>query len=320
MSKTPAKIWFAVDIVADAEAAEAIEFALNELESIGTEIDSLRKAKGEPQLVTGFFDSLPEGADIRFAVEESLWIHGLTTDAVKSTATRRVEETDWLAEWKKYWKPTEIGRFIITPPWEKVADTDKIVIQIEPNMAFGTGTHETTQLCLQAIGDTYKAGQTFLDVGTGTGILAIAVARLATEDKESTENENKNLSVSPVAKLLACDTDIDSVRIAKENAIANSVGELIEFRDGPIDQETPVFDFVCANLTIDVIVPILPLLLAKTRHILLLSGILGIQTETVTTELNKAQISNFQIGTAGEWISVIVEKVKAETRPVGSVF
>ena len=184
------KNWFALDITVDALATEAIESALNELESLGTEIDSLQKTKSEPQRVTGFFDVLPDEANIRVAVDESLRIYGFAADAVKSIACRTVEETDWLAEWKKHWKPTVVGKFVIAPPWETVEETDKIIIRIEPNMAFGTGTHETTQLCLEAIGDTYNAGQTFLDVGTGTGILAIAAAKLATELTEIRTKEH----------------------------------------------------------------------------------------------------------------------------------
>lgn len=282
-------IWYAVDILVDADAAEAVEFALNELESLGTEIDSLRKAKGEPQMVTGFFDVLPESNDVQSAVENALRIHGLDPEVLKSITTRVVEETDWLAEWKKYWKPTEIGKLIIAPPWENVEGTDKIVIRIEPNMAFGTGTHETTQLCLKAIGENYRAGQTVLDVGTGTGILAIAAAKLGAET------------------IFACDTDEDSVKIARENAVANEV-DWIEFADGPLTGDAPVYDFVFANLTIDVIVPILPLLLAKSRQMLLLSGILVEQKDIISAELEKFQISNLKFETAGEWISVTIGK------------
>ncbi len=289
MSTAIAKTWFAVDVLVIPGAAEAVEFAFNELGSIGTEIDSLRKPKGDPLAVTGFFDVLPAEDEIHAVVIESLRIYGFPANAIASITSRTVEEVDWLAEWKKYWKPTTVGKFIIAPPWETVDDTDGIVIRIEPNMAFGTGTHETTQLCLKAIGDIYRADQTFLDVGTGTGILAIAAAKLAGKT------------------ILACDTDANSVTIARDNAIANEVGDKITFDDGPIGDATPIFDFVAANLTIDVIVPILPLLLAKTRRTLLLSGILAEQEEIILSELHKVQISDFGVETAGEWISVTVD-------------
>ncbi|MBK9529407.1 MAG: 50S ribosomal protein L11 methyltransferase [Acidobacteria bacterium] len=282
--------WYAVDILAEYEASEAIESAFNELGALGTEIDGLRKKKDEPLMVTGFFDEVLVDETIRSSVDDSLAIYGFANDAVKNIAHRTVEETDWLAEWKKHWRPTTIGKFIIAPPWSEVDDPERIVIRVEPNMAFGTGTHETTQLCLKAISERYDASMSVLDVGTGTGILAIATAKLGGTN------------------ILACDTDLDSVKIARENAVLNDVGEEIEFFDGSIDAATPQFDFVCANLTIDVIVPILDLLLAKAKHTLLLSGILSEQEPQIREALQKFDISDsrFEIERSGEWISVIV--------------
>lgn len=280
--------WFAADIVVHPDAAEAVESALNELDTLGTEIDSLRKAKGEPLRVTGYFNSLPDEGDLREQIAASFAIHGFDPRTSVSIATRMVEETDWLAEWKKHWKPTSVGKFIIAPPWETVGETDRHVIRIEPNMAFGTGTHETTQLCLKAIGELYTPDQTFLDVGTGTGILAIAVAKLGCR------------SVN------ACDTDLDSVEIAIQNAEANGVAENITFYAGSIDEQTPTFDFVCANLTLDVIVPLLPLLIDRSRNVLLLSGILTEQKDKIAAELKKFEISNLKFEIAGEWLSVTV--------------
>ena len=282
--------WYAVDILAEYEASEAIESAFNELGALGTEIDGLRKKKDEPLMVTGFFDEVLDDETIRSSVDDSLAIYGFANDAVKNIAHRTVEETDWLAEWKKHCRPTTIGKFIIAPPWSEVDDPERIVIRVEPNMAFGTGTHETTQLCLKAISERYDASMSVLDVGTGTGILAIATAKLGGTN------------------ILACDTDLDSVKIARENAVLNDVGEEIEFFDGSIDAATPQFDFVCANLTIDVIVPILDLLLAKAKHTLLLSGILSEQEPQIREALQKFDISDsrFEIERSGEWISVIV--------------
>lgn len=282
------KTWVALDITVESEATEAIESAFNQLGSLGTEIDSFRQKDGMPPIVTGFFDALPVESDVRIAVDESLRIYGFASEAVKEIASRIVKETDWLAEWKKHWKPTAIGEFIIAPPWADVGETDKIVIRIEPNMAFGTGTHETTQLCLQAIGDNYQAGQTFLDVGTGTGILAIAVAKLGGQT------------------ILACDTDADSIKIAKENAVANGVSECVEFIQGTINDDEPAFDLVCANLTIDVIVPMLPMLLERAEKLLVLSGILDEQKEIILGELQKFEISNFKFEIKGEWIAVVI--------------
>lgn len=287
MDKTK-KNWFAVDILIASVATEAAEFALNELDALGTEIDSLRKQKDEPLRVSGYFEVLPDETEIKNRVQDAIRIYGLDISCLVSVETRTVEQTDWLAEWKKHWRPTTIGRFVIAPPWEEVEDETKIVIRIEPNMAFGTGTHETTKLCVKAIDTLYRQEQSVLDVGTGTGILAIAAAKLGG------------------TRILACDTDVDSVAIARENAVLNGVGGQIEYFDGSIDSDTPKFDFVCANLTIDVILPLLDDLLASTGEILLLSGILSEQKEMITDALGNRGISNFEIDSDGEWISVVV--------------
>jgi ribosomal protein L11 methyltransferase len=280
-------IWHVVEITTRWEAEEAIEFALNELDALGTEINNLGKKRAEKIKVNGYFDQRPGDQHVTDQLFASLRIHDLPDDSIESIEWNIIENKDWLAEWKKHWRPTEVGRFVIAPPWSEVTSSN-IVIRIEPNMAFGTGTHETTQLCLEAIGEIYKPDQTFLDVGTGTGILAIAAAKLGG------------------SSIAACDTDTDSVRIARENAAANDVADTITFFDGPIDDLTPIHDFVCANLTLDVISPILPLLIAKTRCVLLLSGILAEQEPAIGQELRYLSIQDFEVKQAGEWISVLV--------------
>jgi ribosomal protein L11 methyltransferase len=288
-------VWYGLEVTANEKAEEAIEFALNELDALGTEINNLGPRRSSIK-INGYFNERLADEAVAARLKDALLIYGLPPEALNGFEWSQIENRDWLAEWKKHWRPTETGQFIIAPPWETVEATDKIVIMIEPNMAFGTGTHETTQLCLRAIGELYRSRETFLDVGTGTGILAIAAARIQGKSQKSK------------GKILACDTDADSVKIAIENASLNGVGDLIEFFEGPIGEETPDFDLVCANLTIDVIIPILPLLLSKARGRLLLSGILVEQQEMISSELGKVQISNFKIETAGEWVSVLIEK------------
>jgi ribosomal protein L11 methyltransferase len=288
------KTWFAVDVSADPAASDAVEYAFNVAEAVGTEINIFRKDKTEDVCVIGYFDAEPDVEAISAAINDALQIHGLRSGSIRSTTVRDVENADWLAEWKKHWKPTELGKFIVAPPWAEIGETDKIVIRIEPNMAFGTGTHETTQLCLQAISDNCQAGQTFLDVGTGTGILAIAAAKIANEGTEKKKN------------IFACETDAEAVAIAKENAVVNEVGELIEFAQASINESTSRVDFVCANLTIDSIVPILPVLLEKAKKLLVLSGILVEQKEIIRSELQKFEISNFKFEIKGEWIAVFI--------------
>jgi ribosomal protein L11 methyltransferase len=204
-------------------------------------------------------------------------------------SVREIEERDWLGEWKQSWQPVEIGRFIIAPPWSDVSDRhDRLIIRIEPGMAFGTGTHETTRLCLDAIQKHFSGGS-FLDVGTGTGILAIAAAKLF-----------------PEARVEGCDTDEAAIAIARENAALNGIAQHIDFRTGSVDESTASADLVCANLTADVINQILPTLVSLSCGKLILSGILETQIELVQAGLHACGIDEFEITQDGEWVALIV--------------
>jgi ribosomal protein L11 methyltransferase len=204
-------------------------------------------------------------------------------------SVREVKDRDWLAEWKESWQPVRTGRFVIAPPWAKIDDLpDQLIIRIEPGMAFGTGTHETTKLCLSAI-EKYFMGGSFLDVGTGTGVLAIAAAKL-----------------SPNARIEACDTDAEAIEIARENAVANEVGDRITFSVGSVGVTTASANLVCANLTTDVIAPLLPILLGATCGRLILSGILDSQLEMLETRLVQHGASVLEIAQDGEWVALIV--------------
>src|SRR5437868_7061928 len=234
--------WFALDVTLDRRAREAVEYGLMEAGALGTATDAPvesddRAEEDSRARVVAYFDSLPSVERVRAALVDALRVYGLASSDVREMSMREVEERDWLAEWKKGWRAVEVGRFVVAPPWSEVSDEeDRIVIRVEPGMAFGTGTHETTRLCLAAI-EKYFRGGSFLDVGTGTGILAIAAAKLA-----------------PRARVAACDTDAEAIAIAKENARLNNVGEQINFRVGSVDEQTPSADLVSANLTAPLIV------------------------------------------------------------------
>jgi ribosomal protein L11 methyltransferase len=241
--------------------------------------------------VTAYYDSPPAREQVRAHLSEALRIYGLESSSVREMEFREVPDQDWLGEWKKSWQPVEVGeRFIIAPPWAEIPDErGRIVIRIEPGMAFGTGTHETTRLCLAAI-EKYFAGGSFLDVGTGTGILAIAAAKL-----------------SPEAQVEACDTDADAVDIARENARLNGVADKITFRVGTIEETTASADLVCANLTANVITELLPALLSVTCRHLVLSGILDSQAEAVRARLLECGVSEpSEIVPDGEWVAIVV--------------
>jgi ribosomal protein L11 methyltransferase len=283
--------WYKVDVLAESVTADAVESALSELGALGTEVDLLGKKHNPDQIViSAYFDRELSESAVR--EELAFWLSnfGHSDSSILSVSSTAFENRDWLAEWKKHWRPTETEKFIVAPTWEDITEPGKIVIRIEPSMAFGTGTHETTRLCLREIEKIYPGGS-FLDVGTGTGILAIAVAKLT----------------SPGTKILACDIDADSVKIAEENAELNGAAE-ISFYCGSISPDLPQFDMVCANLTLDVILPLLTLLIEKTGKVLVLSGILAEQRSEIVRALEVLGFTDPKVQTEGEWISVTVSK------------
>ena len=277
--------WYGLDLVIDPASVEAVAYALMEAGALGTEFNSSKNQ------VTGYFAALPEREQVRNELSAALKIYDLPSSAVRNMSLREVADEDWLGEWKKSWQPVAVGdRFLIAPPWSEVDDAGgRIVIRIEPGMAFGTGTHETTRLCLSAV-EKYFAGESFLDVGTGTGILAIAAAKLF-----------------PGARIEACDIDAEALAIAVENARLNDVVKRISFRVGSVDESTASAAVVCANLTADVIVPLLPLLIGATCGRLLLSGILETQLDEVLVALRAQGItSEPEVLQDGEWVAVVV--------------
>jgi len=271
--------WFALDVDIDGAAHEAVEYALMEAGALGTETTD----RG----VTAYFAETPSRERVRTELFEALRIYDLPSSSVHDMNLREVADRDWLEEWEQSWQPVEIGRFIIAPPWSNLGDvSNHLVIRIEPGMAFGTGTHETTRLCLDAI-QKHFAGGSFLDVGTGTGILAIAAAKLFSS-----------------AHIEACDTDETALAIAGENAQLNAVQ--INFWAGSINDATASADLVVANLTADVITSIMPALVGVTCGKLILSGILETQLDMVQAALHESGIDDFQITQDGEWIALIV--------------
>jgi len=277
-------MWYALDVTAAVAAREAVEYALMEAGAGGTEVAS---EEGDALVVSAYFDAPPEMGRVRAALSEALAIYGLASADVREVSSREVAEADWLAEWKKNWRPVEVGRFVVAPPWSEVGGGgERILISIEPGMAFGTGTHETTRLCLAAIEKHFDGGS-FLDVGTGTGVLAIAAAKLA-----------------PGARVAACDTDPLAVEVARENARLNGVGDSIEFWVGSVGDGAASADVVCANLTADVIVPLLPALAGAACRRLILSGILDTQAETVLAALSEQGVARAEVTRDGEWVAV----------------
>ena len=281
------KAWQVIDAQIAIDAREPVEYGLMEAGAIGTE--TIEGADGTAR-VLGYFETEMRLDAVGAKIAEALEIYGLPHRKLGELSARELLEQDWLAEWKKHWQPVEVGRFVVAPPWAELSavPSDHVLISIDPGMAFGTGTHETTRLCLKAI-DKYFSGGSFLDVGTGTGILAIAAAKLA-----------------PAARIVACDTDADAIRIASENSVQNSVDQRIDFRVGTVSEEMPSADFVCANLTAPVVIELLPALLGVTCGRLVLSGILDSQFEMVNRRLMQLTASVNEVMQDGEWIALVI--------------
>jgi ribosomal protein L11 methyltransferase len=281
--------WRALDVTIEPEAQEAVEYALMEAGAAGTQYDDSVAGLADLPKVIAYFNVEPQRELIREKLFEALEIYNLPSSSVREMSLREVENADWLENWKQSWQPVEIGnRFIVAPPWSDVPhDRTKIVIRIEPGMAFGTGTHETTRLCLVAI-EKYFGGGSFLDVGTGTGVLAIAAAKLF-----------------PEATVTAYDTDADAIEIARANAQQNNVSH-IDFQVGTIGETTPSASLVCANLTAPVIVDLLPALVSATCGRLILSGVLDAQLAMIEAGLQKLGLSDFDVEQDGEWLAIIV--------------
>lgn len=277
--------WQAIEATCLREAGEAIEYGLMEVGALGTET----RDSDAGTLVIGYYDAPVREAEIRAALLDALRLYNLAPSSLIEVKVTAVADRDWLAEWKKEWRPVEVGCFIVAPPWIEIASApNRFVISIEPGMAFGTGTHETTRLCLKAI-EKYFRGKSFLDVGTGTGILAIAAAKMF-----------------PEARVEAIDNDSDAVQIARENARLNGVGDQIIFRVGTVGEQTASADLVCANLTAPVIVRLLPLLLGATCGRVVLSGILDSQVGMVERRLQELGAAIPDSEQDGEWIALVL--------------
>ena len=278
--------FFALELEVEPAAREAVEYGLMEAGALGTEtLDG-----SELLRVTGYFADVPERERIRNELFDALRIYELPSSSIRDMSLREVPNRDWLEEWKQSWQPLEVGRFIIAPPWSQLSrTTDQLVIRIEPGMAFGTGTHETTRMCLFAI-QKYFTGNSFLDVGTGTGILAIAAAKMNT-----------------TARVEACDLDAQAIAVALENARLNGVADQISFSVGSVEHATASADLVCANLTAEVIRTILPALLGATCGRLILAGILSEQLDSVRARLLECGVTGeLDVMHDGEWATIVV--------------
>jgi ribosomal protein L11 methyltransferase len=201
-------------------------------------------------------------------------------------SVEQVQDQDWSNSWKSLIKSVEVGRLWVGPPWQKdQAPKDKIRIIIEPKMAFGTGDHPTTMLCLEAIDTFLKShgGATVLDVGTGTGVLAIAAKKLG------------------AGRVVGVDNDAMSVTLAKENAQDNQTPEL-ELSEKTLAQVGGPYDLVVANILANTLVEMAPALAPKVGKQLILAGVLAPQEEEVKAAYVRHGLVPLPTARQGEWV------------------
>ena len=213
------------------------------------------------------------------------------------------EDADWMNNWKQYFHSFSIGDVFIKPTWEELPEEakGKRLIEIDPGISFGTGKHETTQLCIKALMQYLKKGDLVLDVGCGSGILSIAALKLG------------------AAHVVGTDIDEACMTSTAENFAVNHLAEEQgEFFCGNlIDDESLVrkiggnsFDIICANILADVIIPLAPVIwpMLKKNGIFITSGIIDFKEQEVKKALAETGFTILDTGYQGEWVSFVAKK------------
>lgn len=287
-----ASTYFSLTIDLAEAHAEALESLLHDHEALGLEVRDhdgpsmpgvRRPAAGEVTLVAWF----PDEASAR---EAAAAVSGSFPDS--RHAVEPVVQQDWSTSWRQHIRAVTVGRLWVGPPWsvdEAPEGLERIVI--EPKMAFGTGDHPTTSLCLAAVDSFMKEhpGATVLDVGTGTGVLGIAARRLG------------------ASRVVGTDNDPVSVELAKENAEANATPD-VHFSEDTLDQVEGTFDLVVANILANTLIELSPLLVPKVGRRLILAGVLAPQRAEVTAAFEKLGLHALPGANVDEWVRLDFER------------
>ena len=311
--------WMEIKVLTTTQAADLISELLMEAGSEGTMIEDKNDVAAN-QRPEGQWDIIDEaiaeriGDDVKvtgyYPIDERLndtvahiqaelrRLRGLGLDfdlGKLEVVTKGFEDEDWSESWKKSFKPIRLGEhFVVRPGWaEYQPQPGDHVIEIDPGMAFGTGTHETTGMCTALVEKYVQPGMRVIDIGTGSGILAIAAAHMG------------------AGEVLATDLDPVAVRVAAENARANGFGEKIDCRCGNLLDVVDVSgDVVIANIIADVIV-----MLAKPvreriveNGLFICSGIAVDRRDDVIAALNDADYEILDAPVKGEWAAFAARK------------
>jgi ribosomal protein L11 methyltransferase len=302
--------WLEVSVVTDGEGAEAVAemlrpFAHNDgvvLEQLGDEQDPNPDALETAVTVKIYIPEDEDTPELRRRIEEVLYHMGRLYPIPPPTF-RQLADEDWANAWKAHYHPFRIGNKIwIQPSWleQEVGTPDKdgirsedVILTLDPGMAFGTGLHPTTQMCLLALEKVVQPGMTVLDVGTGSAILSIAAAKLGAKS------------------LLGIDTDKLAVTAATANVAQNDVAEQIAIRQGTLDTVTQRgWDVVVVNILAPVIIALfeqghLMDYVAADGH-LILSGIIEEQGEAVATAVAAAGGQITETYQVRDWLAFVV--------------
>ncbi len=301
--------WTEVNVSTTTLGADIVSAALISLGAEGTQIVD-RADVPDPTKPHGYWelidqqliDSMPEDVQVKAwfksesipqklleTIRELPQLSGMDLGTLR-VSTGTTEEKDWAEHWKRFYKPFRIGRrFVVKPGWEDyVSAPGDLIIELDPGMAFGTGSHETTALCLELI-EKYYAGGPLLDIGTGSGILAIGAARLG------------------ATQITAVDMDPMAVRVALENVSRNGLDHVIHVRQGDLTQGLDeTYRLAVANILADVILILLGPLKdhLDRKGICVFSGILLEKKPEVLAGLQSQGYAVLEILEKGDWCAI----------------
>ena len=258
---------------------------------------------GRKPVITIYFSDDEEGREEHaraVALLDGLKQNAVLND-VETEDRRSGDDSEWLYKWQEHFRPTRVGsRIVVKPSWEEyIPEEGDLVIEMDPGMAFGSGLHETTSMCIRALERILAEHETdtpvrVLDVGTGTGILAIAGVLLGAEEA------------------LGIDIDTDAVRVAAENIEHNGLRNRISVQYGDLTEGVEyTADILAANLMADLVIRLSD---AAAGHLkrggwYITSGILDIKEETVTKAIRDAGFAVEEVLHDGEWCAVIARKI-----------
>ncbi len=290
--------WLEVSVEVDYESAEAVAEVLTRYAPRGVVIEGGPDGwEAEPVVVRAY---LPADDDLwtkKKSIQESLW-HLAQIRPIPEPTFRTLAEEDWAAAWRKQLKILRIGtRLVIRPSWLAYAPKPRdVVIELDPGMAFGTGLHPTTQLCLQALERLIQPDIDVLDLGTGSGILAIAAAKLG------------------AGRVAAFDSDPQAVRVARENVRKNDAGQMVTVQHGSLSEAAGTYDLVMVNILARVIVQMAEAGLSERLRrggYLVTAGITADQAPEVIAALERNDLHVTDRRQRGDWVSLEAERARA---------